>query len=571
MPAHRMPLLSWFGTPEFGQGIAWHIDFALLVAAGLVVLRLPRARRILAWTCLVAVALVASTMVHTEKGWWLAPFLFYDALAYYGLFVTPLLLILFSPRQWRWRIAILALGLAVIAISENRSALILSAAAVPIVALLMWLDRWHPNWLRPLAIAGTAFAPMFATGAVYLIGEALQDGSLWSRMLHLEVARLSLSHQPMAALIGGGWGSYGEWQLAHLPIGQFDMFGNEGVRSDWDAARGELHFQSHNFVIEALLSGGVAAAGLVWLGLVALPAFCRRRHLVIAGTLATIGAVFMCVWAPDAGAIPYIALAYAAVAKPQRTRQPTAPTRILLGLGLALAGAAVAATGFTVIGVGKTMYRAAHDNRDTAGLSTTPQPECGTLFPDAGRGGVHLASLYRNFSIELAKKRARSEPLTKADAARMADYACVANRAIGDRSSLRLANADLMVTADLMTILNDPILATVATDLTSRWSERLNWFLARSPTRSDVAVPYLSWHFANGREADVVAVTARLLARDRDDPVGLWFSGAVLLGDETAAKIGFARMQSALEYGLEKIMPVDPEIAMRIRSAQTTQ
>ncbi len=568
MPIHRIPLLSWFGTPEFGQGIAWHFDFALIVAAGLVVLRMPGPRRILGWTCVVAVAVVASTMIHTDKGWWLAPFLFYDALAYYGLFVTPLLLVLFAPRQWRWRLAIIAFGFIVIMISGNRSALLLSVLAVPIAAFLMWLNTWRPNWLRPLAILGTAVAPLLTTGAVYFVGEGLQDGSLWSRMLHIEVARLSLSHEPIAALVGGGWGSYGEWQLAHLPIGQFDFFGHEEIRADWDGARGELHFQSHNFLIEALLSGGVVAAGLVWLGLVALPAFCRRRYLVIAGTLGAVGAALMAVWAPDAGAVPYIALTYAAVAMPCRAPIPAIPLRIVIGLGFLTAGTAVALTCFTILRDGQVMYQAAHDNRDTAGLSTTAHDACDTLFPDSGRGGVHLASLYRNFSIELANKLALSKRLTETDAVRMADYVCAADHMIGERTSLRLANADLMVTADLITILDFPILEPVAAQLTARWGQRLHWFLERSPTRSDVTVPYLSWHFANGRESEVSDVTAKLLARNRDDPVGLWFSGAVLLGDEATAETGFARMRDALEHGLEKIMPVDPDIAKQIRTSQ---
>ncbi len=567
LPAVRIPLLSWFGTPEFGQGIAWYLDLSLLVAAGLVVLRLPRLRRLLAWSCVLAMTLVASTMVHTERGWWLAPFLFYDSLAFYGLFGVPLLLALFAPRHWLWRLAIVAFGVAVIGISENRTAIALSGLAVPIVGFGWWLNQTPPGSLRPLAIVGAALAPLATTAAVYLVGDSLQGGSLWSRMLHLEVARLSILHQPAALIVGGGWGSYGEWQLAHLPIGQFDLIGQAGDTSNWDAVRGELHFQSHNFLVEALLSGGIVAMVLTWLSVIALPVYCRQHQLLIAGTLAIVGGSMMSVWAPDAGMVPYIALTLAALARPWRMRRLASAVMLPVAAGLFILTAAQAATAFAIVSVGQAMYRAAHENRDTRGLAPVARDDCRDFLGDLGRGGVHVASLYRNFSLELAKKRATGALMTDQDAARLADYACHVDRTVADSASLRLANADLMVTADLLAVLNDPKLAAVTQDRVDQWRERLQWFLERAPTRSDVAVPFLSWHFANGREDDVAEVSALLLARDRNDPIGLWFSGAVMMGNSDVAADGFARMRQALDLGLEQVMPVDQAIVDKIRSA----
>jgi len=515
-----------------------------------------------------AITLMTGTMVHTERGWWLAPFLFYDSLAFYGLFGVPLLLALFAPRQWLSRLAIVAFGGAVIGISENRTAIALSALAVPIVGLGWWLNQTWPAALRPIAIAGAALAPLATTAAVYLVGDGLQDGSLWSRMLHLEVARLSLLHQPAALMVGGGWGSYGEWQLAHLPIGQFDLIGQAGDTSNWDAVRGELHFQSHNFLVEALLSGGVVAMILTWMSVVALPVFCQRRHLLIAATLAVIGGSMMSVWSYDAGMVPYIALTFAALARPWRAVRLPSTLLATTAAGLLVLAAAQVATATTIVSVGQTMYRAAHENRDTSALSAGAREDCKDLLDDFGRGGIHVASLYRNFSLELVEKRAAGALLTEQDAARFADYVCIVDRSISDHASLRLANADLVVTADLLVLLDDPILASVTQDRVDHWRERLLWFLDRAPTRSDVAVPFLSWHFAQGREEDVSEVSALLLARDRNDPIGLWFSGAVMMGDSDAAADGIARMRRALDLGLEQVMPVDHAVAESIRSAQ---
>jgi hypothetical protein len=562
--------LSWFGTPEFGQGIAWFLDLALLVAAGLVGLRVPRLRRVLAWSCLIAITLISGSMVHTESRWWLAPFLFYDALAFYGLFAVPLLLLLFAPKQRVWQIAIITFGLAVILISGNRTALVLSACAAPIFGMGWWLTQVRPAAVRMLFILGAGMAPLATTAAVYLVGDALQGGSLWSRMLHLEVARLSVLHDPALLLTGGGWGSYGEWQIAHLPVGQFDLVGQADGTSDWDAVRGELHFQSHNFLVEALLSGGVVAMILAWLSIVAIPIYCARRALVLAGTTAIIAGAMLSVWAPDAGMVPYIALTFAALANPRARFRVSRMISVPASIGLLVAAAALAASTISIVSVGRTMSQAAHDNRDTVGLSPVAYGDCADMLSDQGRGGVHLASLYRNFSLELGQKKALGTRITEADAARLADYICLADHHIGESASLRLANADLLVTGELLILLDDPILAPLADDRLRRWRERLLWFLQRAPTRSDVAVTYLNWQFANGREAEVSEVAGLLLARNRQDPIGLWFSGAVMMGVTETAADGFDRMRRALDLGLEKVMPVDQEIAEQIRSAPGT-
>jgi hypothetical protein len=546
------------------------LDLALLVAAGLVGLRLPGLRRPLAWACLLALALLASTMVHTDERFWLAPFLFYDSLGVYGLFSVPLLLVLFAPRRWVWRLAIVGFGLTVIAISANRTAILLSVIALPMVGLGWWLIQTRPASARAIAIIGATLAPLATTAAVYMAGSHLQDGSLWSRMLHLEVAQLSVHHQPAALLVGGGWGTYGEWQLAHLPIGQFDLVGPEGGGANWDAVQGELHFQSHNFLVEALLSGGVVAMVLAWLSIIALPVFCQRRHLLIAGTLGIIGGSMMAVWAPNAGMVPYMALTFAALARPWRISRRGATVSGLAATGLVAAATALVLTAVAIVSVGQTMSRAAQENRDTSGLLSVARGDCGTLFGDYGRGGVHLASLYGNFALVLGEKRASGVPITETDVARLADYTCAVDRTIGDHASLRLANTDLMVTANLLVVLDDPILGSVTQERLVRWRERLLWFLDRAPTRSDVAVAYLSWHFANGREDEVAEVSGLLLARDRMDPVGLWFSGAVMMGNPDTAADGFERMRQALKLGLELVMAVDRKIAEQIRSGRPT-
>jgi hypothetical protein len=166
LPFVPIPGLSWYGTPEFGQGIAWHLDQAVLVAGALVAVRVRRLRRPLAWTTLTALALLTGTMVHTDRDWYLAPFMFYDPLAFYGLFGVALLIALFSPARAAWRGVIAGFGVAVVVISRNLTAMLLALAAPVLVAGGLWLRRRDPRVLVRLAAIAAVVAPVLTTASV---------------------------------------------------------------------------------------------------------------------------------------------------------------------------------------------------------------------------------------------------------------------------------------------------------------------------------------------------------------------------------------------------------------------
>ena len=110
----------------------------------------------------------------------------------------------------------------------------------------------------------------------------------------------------------------------------------------------------------------------------------------------------------------------------------------------------------------------------------------------------------------------------------------------------------------------------VADEFLADWGAALGDYLARAPRRGDMAVPYLSWRLAAGDDAAILAVASRILAGDRDNPVGLWFSGTVLIATPQTAAEGIARMRRALAQGLERVMPVDAALKSQIRSAPGT-
>ncbi|MDP6951986.1 MAG: hypothetical protein QGF53_04420, partial [Alphaproteobacteria bacterium] len=527
LPAAMFPGLSWLGTPEFGQGIAWHLDLAVLIAAGMIVMRQRALRRAVGWIALVTVALTAASMAPGLGQHEFSPFMFADNVAFYGMFAAPLLLATLAPQRPAWRLAIVAFAGAVIILSGNRSAILLMSAAVPL-GLIAWRLAANPARLRLLAAATTIVAPLVVTAAVWWIGAEFPESSLWSRALHLGVVGAALADSPSLLLAGGGWGHYAEWQIAHMPLEAIDLVSppTDDGGASWDATHGQMHFQSHNFLAEGMLSAGLPGMLLAWMLPAALPLFARRRRLIEASVLGVVMAAMFAVWAPDAGAVPLIALAIASLAGPARRTPPSA----LAALVMAVVAVSSMAAAVVVAGDAGPAWRAAMANRDP-----TAQPLVAPLA-DHGRGDIYLATLYRSHAVDVANVLGTGEPFPHAMAARLESYAAAGDARLEQGSSLRLAIADLLVTGEaVLALAADPALAPLAEARAAGWKARLRRFLERAPGRDDMAAAYLGWAFGQGDEDAVAEIAALLLAHDAESPVGLWYSGGVMMGETATA------------------------------------
>jgi hypothetical protein len=423
---------------------------------------------------------------------------------------------------------------------------------------------------RWLAAAGVAAVPLVMIPAVIQGGDS-GIASLHSRMLHLEVAGNALRDAPSLLINGQGWGRHGDRVNVDLPARSVDFLADRKVGADWDAVSKQVHFHSHHFLVEALLSAGVLGLLLAWVIPVALPLCCRRERIAEAGAFAVLTAALFSLWFQLPGSVPYMALAFAAVARPGHARPAPARARsVAAAVALAVA-VALAATAISGARVAATMFEAAHANRDTKPLAVEALADCGRFLIDSGRGGVHLATLFRSFTVDLAAKLADGRPILDQDVARLRDYVCAYRREMtGGRPSWRLASVGLIVRSELAFALDDPKLKPVANEFLADWGAALRDYLAGAPRRGDMAVPYLSWRLAAGADAAVVAMASRILAANRDDPVGLWFSGTVLIATPETAAEGLARMRRALDLELERIMPVDAALKNQIRSAPDT-
>jgi hypothetical protein len=95
---------------------------------------------------------------------------------------------------------------------------------------------------------------------------------------------------------------------------------------------------------------------------------------------------------------------------------------------------------------------------------------------------------------------------------------------------------------------------------TKDWHQNLFYWIKYYPNRSDQAVTYLLLALMSNQENDAYTIAKEIYLNNPKDPVGLWFTGIIMLNNPAQATDGLSRLKSALNNGIERFMPVDDEI-----------
>ncbi|MBL28586.1 MAG: hypothetical protein CMM50_13655 [Rhodospirillaceae bacterium] len=569
-PFDAMPQLSLFGTPELGEGAIWFLDLATLIAGGLMVMRIRRLRQAVGWFALASTLAVTGLTLHTQAHWAWAPFWFYDYLAFFAVDLVVIVLTMIRPRRSSMRWLTVLLGLAIIVISGNRAAIALAVTAVPATWSVLWLVRRRERLCRWLAVIAAILAPLAATAAVYAVGSRGMEAAIESRYLHQIIASRTLASDPTILLTGQGWGHHADSVVAHMPIERIDLQGFAGT-ADWDGVRRQVHFHSHNFLIESLLASGIIGLLLAWALPISVPLCCRRREIRTAGVFAAMVTALSALWFQLPGSVPFFALAIAGLAKvpmPSPTRR-AAVMRPLIAAVLVIVTCVqgFAARDTLVVAAEASEAIRANTRATEPGGPTVSNADCAALLDDHGRGGIHLSVALRRFSDMVEQRTRQGAPPTQGEAVRFADLLCAADSRLAKGASLRLQVAVLLVTTDLVFALKEPSLDSVRSRLVAQWPERLDSFLRKAPGRSDIAYLYLTWLNDRGETAAVRQWAGRLLTHNRHDPVGLWFSGSVMILDPATASEGLKRLVESLDGGIKNVLAVDDATERTIRDA----
>jgi hypothetical protein len=568
--AQDFPGRSWFGTPETGQGIFSFMALAMLtmLAMALWPYRLPRLGMVGAAVLAALTIGGLDALLPITSPWRPEKYA-----GYAGTVGPPVAMIVagaFRRVGWRMLLSAATTGLAPVAFSGNKTAILLLCVAAPVLLVPILLTLRTANIVRARRVL--AWMPV---GALLLtcacIAGAMAYGdydplySVRSRGLLIWAALLNLRDHPLAWLIGFGWGSFNDLLYWHNFLPGVRGFVNGAWAPNWEGL-GAGAFHVHNDIFEAVLGGGAISGALYLFFFATVVAGARRRMLGIAavGWFLIVGS--LCFWYPFMLCFPFLALAIAATAAPAGVLRSPIP----IPMEGWVRGAGSVAIGILAVGCLTTWQDARMGGDRLAALNRQNPAEIpvfGTFPPDHGRGGVHLWWLALSEAAFVGGQTQAGRPPTPAQAqwyGRMLDE--VDAWTASGRAGMRLRALTLALRNDLIAGYENTALAALRERELPRWEQAMLRTIAHAPDRTDVAVPFMAFLALTKQYSRIEGVCVRIEAIHPRDRVCQWYTGLARLENPATEQAGLASMRAALAEHVEAVAPVPDAARTMIES-----
>ena len=568
-PFADFPLASFVGAPFSYDGVSMYAQLALLMAAAMVLRRF----RLGAWVAGIGVGVGVLVPALVAAG--LSGFGF---LREYCSFFAPAAaaLMIASCRRLPPRNAAalgLAAGLPALILSNSNTLWGASIVALCLFAGLAWLRRGAVPASRARHHRLAALLPPLAlvagTLGMAVLGAILDKPRpvVFSPTARFYLDRIALDvigDRPLSLLTGHGWGQSSEIILAHLNASGAIIWDRS-----WDAIV-RRYRDFHNIGIEAVIAAGIPALLGILAMMAMVPLYARRGLLLVATGFMTAVATMMAAWFQATATIPLVALTTGWLVRPvyldgwlRRVRR----ARIVWASALLVcAMASFAAAGWlTIHGLA---VRHAYYAETTA---PDPALACENIPLDLDRGSFALGyDFILSFNEVFADVKA-GKPVSAERLARMERLLCAVGRAAGQTRSTDLLIAPLLFRGSLMFEPGLDALRDRYADIFPTWGRAVDRFLVRAPGRTDMAWTYLAWRVERGDYAAVMAFARRLLARDPDDPVGLWFAGLVMVKtpDQATRESGIGFLRQSLAAGVERFAPIPAPLRAEIMGGKS--
>ncbi len=574
LPRLDFPLRHFIGLPQNGEGALWWLNFSIFSFMAIFLCRLPYVRRGLFIVALIGF-LVCFTpyMANRFLGVHLpTPYNFPDYMAWsiLALFVMAWTFV----RPLMSKVGLFAAYVIATILTGNQAGILFAVLGAPILFGCFYIRKRGMCTSRQmrlvLVLLFIGMIPL-VWGVVEGIAQVLTDAdghvhrapglySVIARAFLFKMGYAPLFENPAGMMTGFGWGMFPEHVFKFLPISWIDV--TTDINNQWDFVAWD-HFHPHNIFIETLVSTGLVGFLLVialWAGI----SMAARRRMLLPAVIFSGGAVTLgSFWFIFVVNVPFLALALGWVAGPTPALKVTKKLRGLWAvfLGVAIlqgAGALLAAQTMMTYDKPQEKQMRAH------------APHCIQTREDTVIGDVHLARLLTGYAHELSDKfsRDKNPAAGTAELSKLNDLFCRAGEyRAKNRLGLRLHYAILTVRGEMLFMLRPLLTRDLLDFYQTGWEEDVEAWLSRAPHRTDLAVPYLSYYIVQGDDDRVGRLAQKIHSQSMDDPVGLWFTGLILLkdSDPRAQQEGLHRLRRALDYGIERYMVVDPTIKAQIK------
>jgi hypothetical protein len=563
--------LALLGSPQLGQGALAFFAVASLAALAISIRRHPLLRGAVAAATGVALLLLIGLMTLGDREW--QPYYYNDFLAGHALFAW-MILVRWGPPAWWMRVPAGLAALLALALSDNRAALLALGAALA-YGLLGWLSRArHQEGLRhALVVALPIGAILISLALPALLWSGIlsrqnfaSSSALASRAMLIEVVFKGFQDEPGRVLVGQGWGHYTHQLVRELrfrDVKTYLDYRSEDHMPHWDATI-RVDFHSHNEPAEALMAGGLPALILQLLPLALLAWRAKPRFWPVNAAFLAALAVHQGFWFLLPITLPLMAMATATLGGSLFRPLWPRPARLAFPLAWAAIAAALTLGGLVVRSDADAARQATVHRLDAA--PDRAAAACAPPFANHDRGYLHQANLIRRLGNDAVAILGENRRLRDGVTERLERYLCHAGEAAKERDGLVVAVAAIGVYSDLAFATLPDGFAPTRDRLLQGWPATLERVLAQAPARHDLAVPYFSWLLLGGAEGELSRFAGALLARNPNDPVGLWFLGITKIRLPDQAASGIDQMRRALANGLEEVMPVDAELKRQIQA-----
>lgn len=546
-----LPMRSWLGTPETGQGV-----FSLLAVTGLAMLagrlwRLPWPRKILMGIALAAGAILTVLDLALPRDHALRP----DAWPEYGAFVGLFLLVALSclpgrgRRFHRWTAIAAGLALAMVLASRNRTAWALAVYAPLLWLVVSRLGRRLPiRHTRRLAAVLVLLTPIAVGVTMVALGAAGIDASTTGRLMMDRVALARLQAEPMVLLQGVGWGSFNDTLLSYLNVDGTRYYQGGVAVPGWEGTNAGA-FHIHNEALEVLLDTGLPGFTLAGLFVLLLAALAPRRRFAVTAALWSAVIGLTGAWFLLPACLPFAALAVGATTAGGRRRRPWRWLAAALPL---LAAATLGAGAFF-------QYQSARNGETLMAAIAGPAPATlpADLFNDYGRGGPYLWWSTLSLGVDLSGRAQAGLPLGR-DKLAWLTYLLKAgdDKVAQGRGSNRLASLPPAIRGDLAVGRSGGEFAAFEGAQLPLWRQSLTRLLQLAPPRSDLAIPFLEYSIQRGDHQAAATFAREILARRPADPVGHWFLGLAGIDAQPSFDEALRHLAVAIEQGIDRFLPV---------------
>ncbi len=595
-PFQSLPLRHFLGSVRIGEGVIWWFDWAMLAASSLFICRFRLLKTSLAVVALLSASVTyVLCLLYKVYGFPYAPYYFTDFQAITLFALIPIVTYLLHNRlkpvlMWG---GLYILANILVFYTSNNGAIVYGVLGFGFFLVLWSLPffsfvskrkiSYFAVWSVPLLVLMGSFAVLTYLGdaGYYEFSENPAIRTLISRFYLQDMLLSFLASNPLSFIFGAGWGSFTELIAGNLPLDWVDLTKTGG--GQWDGLYTD-HFHSHNMFMEIFSSAGLLSALAFYLLLSTLPLFTSNAQkfssFIFAGALVSLASLWF--YLPLNMPFVVLGMVFCVSGKPVstvfRVRRflPRASARFLLlficVIALSIQGGGAALTLLT-----------AYNTQDYTPQRLSVQEasssySCPMEYEDYGAGGLHLAKMMTGrlrFVFGEAEAlvdkddeaHAQSLKIVQRELERLNHLYCQSFLYVQEhKPSHRLLVARLLVRGELLLGLSEYLNESAVAYYTKGWKEELLSWLALAPTRSDQAVPYLLWHLMSEDEEDVKDMAVRLYALNPKDPVALWFSGLVMAGDSQNSMAGIRRMRRAIELGIERYIPVEPDVKAQLLS-----